>query len=126
MGFKSEAGALESGGNLATIAGDGLTFTSVPINQATGSALQLLPKTGSQTQRLHALSITCSTGALVEIEDKDGGVLASWYFGANGGIDMDRGDSPNRTIRASVVNKGLQIVVSAGTVRGEASVSTGV
>ena len=119
----------EATGAILTTTGDesgsDLTFTPVPISQVTGSPQELLPKTADQTQRLHALRITASEAALVEIEDTDGGVLASWNFGANGGICIPFDPDPRSAIQQTAVNKGLQIVVSAGTVRGQAIVSTG-
>lgn len=106
--------------------GAGLTFTSVPI--ATTGTAELLAKTASQTQRLHALYITMDVADTVEIQDKDGGTLAGpWNFGANGGIAIPFDPSPDGTIDANAVNKGLQIVVAGGNnCRGVAVVSTGV
>lgn len=105
--------------------GADLTITPVPIN--TAGTQQLLAKTASQTQRLHALSITLDGLGTVEIQDKDGGTLAGpWTFGLGGGIDIYRGDSGKCAIQQTAVNKGLQIVATGGNCKGEASVSTGV
>ncbi len=108
------------------LTGSNLTFSGVSLITAGAATTELLAKTASQTQRLHALHITVSTAALVEIEDKDNGVLRTWNFGANGGIVIRFDANPEGAIQQTVVNKGLQIVNSAGNLGGGAIVSTGV
>ncbi|KKN83594.1 hypothetical protein LCGC14_0298340 [marine sediment metagenome] len=114
--------------NLATysgaVTGAGITFSRISLITAGAATTQLLAKTGSQTQRLHGLAVTVSAGALVEIEDKDAGVLATWNLGANGGIVIPFNRDPEAAIQQTVVNKGLQIVNSAGNLGGYAWVST--
>lgn len=105
--------------------GGDLTYSRVSIITAGAATTSLLAKTASQTQRLHGLRITVSAAALVEIEDKDGVVLATWNFGANGGIVIPFNREAEGAIQATAVNKGLQIVNSAGNLGGYAIVSTG-
>lgn len=102
-----------------------LTFTHIPLLTVGAATTELLAKIALQTQRLHALIITVSAAALVEIEDKDGGVLATWNFGANGGVAKPFNANSDSAIQQSAVNKGLQIVNSAGNLGGYAIVSTG-
>lgn len=109
-----------------SLAGGGLTFSRVSILTAGAGTTELLAKAASATQRLHGLYITLSAAALVEIEDKDGVVLATWNIGTNGGIVIPFSPFADGAIQAAAVNKGLQIVNSAGNLGGYAIVSTGV
>ena len=109
---------------LNLMSGEGLTFFRVIIS--TAGTQELLAKVGSQYQRLHGIQITCSAMATIDIEDKDSGAVSTWFFGANGGICIPYNADKRGTIQAVAVNKGLQIVTSAGTVSGFAIVSTGV
>ncbi len=102
-----------------------LTYSRVDFITAGAVTTEIMAKTANETQRLHALVLTITGAALVEIEDKDGGVLATWNFGATGGVVIPFHHSIESAIQATVVNKGLQIVNSAGNLGIWAVVSTG-
>tara|TARA_R100001530_G_scaffold112789_1_gene79750 strand:- start:274 stop:702 length:429 start_codon:yes stop_codon:yes gene_type:complete len=101
-----------------------LTYSVVSFITAGAATTSLAIKVAAQTQRLHALAVTVSSAALVEVEDKDGGVLATWNLGTNGGIVIPFTANADGALQAAA-NKGLQIVNSAGNLGGYAIVSTG-
>lgn len=106
-------------------AGGSVTYSQVDFITAGAATTQIMAKVASQTQRIHAFILTTTAAGLVEIEDKDGVVLATWNFGANGGTKKEFTSDVNGTINGGAVNKGLQIVNAAGNLGFYAIVSTG-
>ena len=97
----------------------------VPLAGASGTTT-LLAKAAGKVQRLHYLYVTINSAATVEIEDKDGNVLATWDVAANQVLQPFAMPVMELAccLQGSTVNLGLQIVASAGDVDGFAIVSS--
>ncbi|HUW99430.1 MAG TPA: hypothetical protein VMY35_00490, partial [Phycisphaerae bacterium] len=132
QGAEDELDGTTTGGPLAKLAGAGLTFSQVVIDQDAAGRLDLGGNVESKYPRLHALVVGLTIAGTITIHhDSDGAgggtpvqMTGEMPVGANGGVVIPFCPHLDGALTGSATNRHLTLTSTGGAANGYAIIST--